>query len=954
MPKKTFPWPSGPLTAPYYRNRHLFTGDTTPPTRPAGPASASTRVPYLETGAGGTSGLYDPESRAVGLNEPANSSKINRALYSIQGSVDALAELDVAQLTETSDHAAQDGAHLLELDLSNAAKWPSTPTLVYLGPGTTTAVGGGDARYYCSNYVKPWATGGLQPLLSGVTGTAYSVANILSKGLGAGISLYAALPADLQAYPWGTVGTILAVVLGAPGVSYITFTGAGAGTAPSGTPAPGGVVCFFNYSLYQRMVASHGNLLNCFAISTLIQGIAPTQYGLNRNVTATGVNWLAGDIVYTSHYAYCPTLFFNEGIPAAGLGITLLHGTCMPSVLASESYALEFLRFAGTPQVFEVPLEIDEPLGGGMTQRCFDYANALIRAKDGSLKGSVGFDFCGHQLGGGANLPAFAGFIDRVPLEFNSPNDTVLAAQEPVSWAVDIVTLTAVPPVAQFYGAAATNTQLMLNVDMVELRTATNIPVGLFLLIAMGVVAGHQTCTILNLDGTAPNLAPAAGRMTIYRPKMRTGMWDEAGNLPGFRGGNVLIGDKYINREYPALRLIGFADPTAWPGAEPTPILRAYQSAGERTPALAAIDGTPYECFRLRYDGSLYFSGKHVAGADDFGSLSSSLITGAALWGAGGSDSRTVALAGVAEGAAEPWESRSAMFHFVDGTGATATADTWMHLSTTGVVLDSLAGSSVAGVIMGAPGDAFNLTIGNTFTAGNRDAGYLFSWLNAAGDMTVGLGLTTGGVGGHIPGVRREALLQENPGTHPPSNPPYGFGANASRFALHSYVSFGWQSAIPFSHMIAPCKGEPRTADVANWNLEVGVGSSYQGVWRVTGVLPAQHLYFPLNLPDGATISTVEVVFNTAGGAGTSSATVALSKCDWTAMGIEVGNDVGGGLNNLPLGYTTIPTNAVNAAAVDNTRYFYQILIIVTPLAGHLVRVVGVRVTYTALDLIPA
>lgn len=958
MPRSDFPWPPA-LGASSHRTRHTRTGDTIPPTFPAGEASITKRIPYSEgapTGHG--SGSYLTGTEGIGFGEPATGPALNRALYGLASDLDAVNEMDKAQLllsTSTAGVSPVGGG--FELDLT-AAAWASP--LVYLGPAGTTASGGADPSLTCDKYIRFRTRYGLAPWPDPATGDEVLVQDVLSApSAGVGASLYAALPAANQVYPFGSAGVIELF----PAADTVRWATAAAPVPPSGAATH---TCLFNYSLFERALEDPTIPMdNAFAI-IIAQTLVPPPLDSTTNRAGLVVDgWAIGDHVYTTHFAWSPTLSldadFTNGGPAQFA--TIVHGTFSPLPRFQPRGLIDWVRFLGegTP-VLAPALEVVEPAAA--TLRSFDYANALFRGVDGTLKGTVGFDFAGAADTPAAAEDAYAGFLHRKALDFNDGNNTTLAQGNAATWVGNTVTLLA----GQFKGKVSdANTQVLPGVDLLYLEDS-GAPVGLFVISALVALPNQTDCTILELDGSVPVLgAPAAGTVTLFRPQARTGIWDAAGLLAGISAGTLLAGDDYGGIRTPALRLqsVGLADVIEGWGA-------AMRTAGP------AITQGPGVIFRVLSSGALYFAGTPDAADTDYTNLHADRMTGAP-WNVGSESWSTYFMPYRTPGAA-PWTTRRAAFHALDdwaGGGASFRSGAYFHLSTTGSYMDGLIPSGAlteahAGLIMGLPGGA-EFPIGppgnEVFSLVPRDAGYLYSYLDAAGNMTVGLGFTA-----PDPSQRGFDLRQAPTGMTVPAIP---FGAAAARIESDVETSYGWAVALTLYHHCPLVSGQNLDSNPAGpgpWFYDDSAPSIPPALayWQmVNGALGvATYIDFPIELPQGSQIIVVEIKYYVdawAGGGVSYNPDVYVlyqtSNCD-------VGNEAVAAAETLVAGVTAyapalaagwfVIRHTLGAPEVINNRTrFYWVRVWGGYDAGGagpmtIQRIAGVRVTFEMQDILPA
>jgi len=991
MPKNQFPWPAGTYGTPYWRDRHTITGDSIPPTAPAGPAGGAYRVPYEENvpAKGRYDGAYAVESRLIGIGEDPESAVINRALYEMTAKTDALFEKDDACLDILSQLAVATGgaAPPYEIDLLT---WTSYP-VVYLGPAGTTAVtGGANPELWCSNYIKLWATGALAPLYSPTTGLQLYVDDVYAAA--GGISLYTALPTLLQTYPYGTPGVINAF----PAANQIDFTGPGAGTLPTGTPAgPGPIgVAFFNYSVYQRVLRDAGNLLtgvppdltDAFAISTNRAAVGPDVFTLNRNVNpagaapAVGTAWAAGDIVYTTHFAFAPTLGMSEVMGATD--VELIHGTIATQGVARSERFMDFLRFADRDAPLGLPIVSVEPPTA--TMYSFDYANALFRATDNTPRGTIGFDFEGQELDPIADKAPYAGMIHRKALDIQS-GDTIIAigntaTLNPLGAGGDIVQLGGG---STFYGAAVNNTAVIPGVDLLYIEdSGTGLPIGLYIIDAMGAIATEAT--VVDLDGAAPAFVmDTNATVTLYRPQFRTGGWKLGPNsqiVPAvLQRGNLLVGDVYSTQLTPALTTIAAYDPTAVDGCD---LFQGWSGDLARDAAVGSV-GTTYQRYRLLWNGSAHFGGEEDPGLPlgtpagprrTFGRMAAAYSSvpgglapyGAFLGAASNSLAETIAFGSIDYDNATPWEEASAYLHMIDDQVGAATATYWQLGTGLGSAFDATSGLGTGdhgGVLVGLPGinggplpNPLNVLMDAT---ADRDAGYWMAWCDAAGDMEVAEGFTTAG------GFYRGYAIRETPYTVAPwpatSPPTHIFTVSPARLELVTDTSIGWEAPVSFYHQIPMQDGDTYTTEA--WllqNQSIGaVGYLARPVWRLDANKANQHVAFPINLPENSVIEDVTVYFvgkNAA--ANTQIVSMYLAQHTWNSLliGAEATDALGGVPINIAAGLS-LPQiiTAVNVGQpVKNSDYAYSLVVECTTDLNDEVEIVSARVKYKVLDLLPA
>jgi hypothetical protein len=831
MSRPSFPWPRGSFAMPFWRTRHTRTGDTTPPSLTQGQPSSTKCVPYVDATASGHYGdFYNQDVRAMGLGEPPTAAIINRATYDLSCALDVLFEqLGSYVRGDNPGSLVPDPGN--ELDLRDIG----TSHAYVIGDENTTTRSGLDPVAWCSNFLKVRMAGAEPIPVIGTAREVVEVADVLAAP--GGTSLYAPghLPSFTQAYPIGTPGVISLITHAGGGADdTITFV---SDTPPSGTvlpPAPAGT-CFFNYTLLERMLTSASpSIDNCFTICHSSALGPPDVYTVNRDDLGSK-GWLSGDYVYTTYFAWQPTLVLNDTWTASKdivlwAGCPWFGGLTRPSTIPSLLCMMdqEPAR-SGIP-----PFTVAEEYVVGGVQRFFDYANALFRGVDSALKGTIGFDFAGDSARAGADRDSYAGFLHRKMLSFDKANNTVLSVQEAVTWVGATVTLTDAPPTAQFYGATSRNRQVLLGVDLLFLEDeVTGDPVGLFILNGIA----KSAATILNLDGTIPALAAGTGYMTVCRPEFRTGIWDNA--LPTFGGGNLMVGDEYLGALVSPLALAGIG------GAD---LLTAWQADAARD-QVAAADATLVKRMSVGSTGSITFSGTLDGSATYNSDLQAQKVT--SLWKSTG-ESWSTRLFARDSGGTKDWRDRFAWMHMLkDSLGNVAT---YLHFDGTNGD-DGLATYEHAGIFFGLPGDVYPLADVVTSTAGDRDAGFLYA-RNNNGSMEVGLGLTTDG------GLVLDLQMLENPSPHPPAGP---FGAYARRVELQENASYGWQHDITFYHHVAMSDGETRARDDTIWTYRSGFsGQAPDWIDAHSGGHSTEAdtaIVFRLNVPDGCTLDSVQLKY---------------------------------------------------------------------------------------------
>lgn len=937
MPLPNYPFPSGSL---FWRTRHIFTGDTTPPTRTGSVPSASTRVPFLETAPSGDGGgAHQSDARAIGMGEEARSSVFNRPLYALACALDMLVEKDNAELSiQTAAGLASAGPNNL-IDL--AAGFAPDP-LVYLGPAGTTNTGGGNPENWCSNYIKLWGEGALGPVYSPVTGDIYQVVDVFDSSATA--SVYVNHPTAANVFPRGTPGTLSSVV----GTVVQFWTLAGGDVPPSGTAGTPQYQGFFNYSLYEKCVSTLTNPAAAFATCQTSAGALPMSYTLDRDVQALG--WLVGDRVYLTHFMYAPRISMSEAYNVAGES-ALVYTTFASAGFPGTQRFANFVRFSDTT-ILPMPFEITEPAAA--TLGSFDYANALIRATDGALIGTIGFDFRGGSdrdiPGGGTDTDdAYSGFIHRKVMSFATPNNAEVAEDDAVSWVGSTVTLTGFPA-SHFYGAAPANTQIILGVDMAELTTAAGVTIGLYIIDGLG--GGGQTCNIANLDGSVPVLGADNGTLRIYRPQFRTGIWDSTGTLAGVFGGTLFVGDDFDGDQYPAVGALAVGQSdilTGWSNG----VIRDQVAAGT-----SAV--TPR--FRLLYTGGLYLNGANDGASQMYTEISGG-TRAAPTWNGAGT-SWTMDIGTALTGAAKPWTGRHMYIHSLDANAGDDSM--YAQLSVTGGPAVGLGAGEHAGLWMGFPGVAYPRAA--TVGAGDRDAGYVFSF-NNAGSMELGVGFTT-----DVP-TMRGFTLRETPSVR---NPPAMF-ATPARLELDGSTSYGWVTEKTFYQNVSMPDAEPpdRTVGAGRWLYISGGGIPGAVFWRATGAGYAGAapgpwdcvIDFPFNIPDGAIVTSVDVKYymdQAIDGVGSRVPHVEVFQVspNWAVPAgapamvsmLAAGSVAGAAAAGWQVITFTpdIPANAL----INNNTYSYLVRVygaydVDAPTLNEQM-VAGVRINFTCVDLLPA
>lgn len=854
MSKPSFPWPKGTLTNPIWRNRHVRTGDTTPPSRVQGEPSATKCVPYTETGpTGHYGGFYQSDSRAIGLGEPPIASVINRAIYDISCSLDMIYEAYDADLSYFEIAGATAPGPGNQIDLRAA----SMNFAMYLGKGTTTTTAGPDPKEWCSNFVKLRLDQEHCPFILSTTGHVTEVADILSEPAGGSMYAPGVMPAITDVYPYGTPGVISIIVHGGGLDDRVQFDG---GVRPSGlNAAPAADVALFNYSLYERRLVDPASLDDCFAICTASVNLPPEQFTVNRDDLAAK-GWLTGDYLYTTHFAWCPTLVMNDTI-ATPIDVALWCGRMRLSAFSGPDISrfMDFLRWLDAPAAYRglAPFVVEESPSAAI-QRCFDYANALIRAQDGSLLGTIGFDFSGSSdhptVGGGPGVPedSYSGYMHRKLMVFDSAANTRIDFDEPVTWdAAGNVTITAAPGARWLRGAAAVNTLLIPGIDLMELTDAAGDKLALLVL---NTITNASVFTARELDGTiwAPG-AGGAGTLRIYRPQFRTGIWDSSGTLTGFRGGSLFVGDNFAGQSYPAVTAVSIS-PGATFGDD---LYQGYSSWMTRDMGAGLVTEAQTLRYRVGASGSVEFSGLASAGNTYRGSMSGGIDAGI-CWKPNTESWSTYLRAIDDTGATKAWRQRCAVFHFIEGNDTDDA--TYLQLSTNELPNTELGSSDHAGIWMGLPGDVYprpNIIHTAGGAADHRDAGYLFSY-NSAGWMEVHVGLTS-----NDNDLFREFVLRESPSVRDP--PATQFGANRARVEMDAHTSIGWSVDVPFYTFVAMSDGYPDATNApSTWSFYAGLGDApywYDPTHAGDATEADTAIVFRLNLPHNARLDTIDLKY---------------------------------------------------------------------------------------------
>lgn len=943
MPKSVFPWPAGlSMTFPTWRNRHIASGDTTPPTRPEGVGSTANRIPYRENGAasGPMGGSYDSETRLVGLGEEARAPNFNRGLYDLWAQVDSLLEKDDAVLDLIS--VTLNG---WKYGLDDGAK---TEKLVYLGPGGTTTTGGLDPGMWCSNYMKVRAYGGIDPLVNPATGLPYFITDVQAPP---GTSFYGVpLPGSLEVYPYGTCARIATIVgVNLENLTFVTPPVPPMTAAPSGTKVPShGPVGLLNYSLLERILAGSGYPVT-EAFATCLSAVAgpPDVYTTNRNnvllANLVAARWLVGDLVYTTYFALSPVVRFNAIVP--GMDATLLLGTFASAGRGPAQRFMDLLRLADMPSAPVLPVVSTEPTGA--TYGSFDYANALFRARDGTLKGTVGFDADMASFSSAGNWDVYAGFLHRRKIAFDNAATTQIVLNAPCNYVTgtNTVTLTGADV---FWTGSATGTHLILGVDLVELRDSLGSIVGLFTLATF--TANPKEATLERLSGTIPALGVdvPGGHLSISRPVFRTG-----GMLgPGGAAiqGTILVGDlDSFGSDLPALTLFSG-------GA--TNLLAGYQR-----PFDARNDGTVggnRGCvFRVRSYGRVSWGpteGPYLAShsAQEMWHHTSSVMGEASPLRLRFADESVMA-----DSAGDRayfrdsvlLDSTGAKLNRVIATSFRTTPNSTSGLSQTGA-LGEIDFASL--LVLGDPGRLFD-PAGTNPNYGGVIAGrgniHSTSWPPSVNgqDLFVGLFAQCDQKNVDYPYLFA-GILDGNGAAYP----PVGYPAQ-HRFILPAEVigdrvmNYAWSEPRTFWHNIPMAAGQPNTTNtptVPPWALQGGLS----GVWALTMLAadPAQYIMFPLNLPDGATPTALDVRCYSSAAVGSWYASLIrrdYQNLDFLSLGEHT--------KVLEIGWNTLPVAGM-VTAVRNDLYHYHVVVRFETDVVSTIDLHGLRVQYTMQDFLPA
>ena len=945
MPKPGFPWPAGSFVSPFWRGRHKFTADTIPPSYPAGPASAATRVPYLETSPVTTDGAYDSESRALGLHEPVTSPVVNRGLVGVQEAVDMLREKDDAVPLQTFEAgvAAPPPGPPYKVDLS---VWLNVP-LVYLGPEGTSAFPGLSPYVECSNYIKLWDAATQAPLRDVFTGAVLDVVNVTSAA--AGGSLYAALPAEVQVYPRGAAGVINTVVV-AGLVSTLTFTGGGgAGAPPDGTPAPpGSIVCFFNYNHWQRRVRDGGDELEAFAICTTSVVGPPAVYTLNRDVTALAVPWAPGDHVYTTHFAWGPTL--NMSAELAATDSVLLHLTFASAGFGPTERFAASLFGLGTAAI-EVPLELTDPPSG--TQYSWDRLNALFRALDMPMAGSVGFD---HETG--ETVRPHAGFLHRTQLAFNNAATTVLAVGEVCGFnqPAGLVTLGG----GHFHGGAGvTATHLIPGVDLLELVS----PAGLRAVFLLENITGAMTCTVRCLDGSVPPVTfPTfvGGAVTAYRPSFRTGGFTNPGNIPaGYPAwvGLVAVGDYSATSYGPALTLLSggyryLQEGYCYPGDTRQGGIGTGVGLG---PVFGiGVDPMPTPTHAFFEYGAHGLD--HALGTPADGSAMHRVVAQADVIAVNVQRTRSRLMS------MHTWDEDPEFVHEVRSASGlpdqvdrtsfrispNAPGGAPFGLSKTGVAGDIL---YTASLYLGDPGTAPTVPNYARVVAGPY---------GGAPSTRAYCGLV----------VHRDGEIEDDRIAWVVEGDPVGPPVIPDRFQINNTMEFAWSAARTFYHHVVmadglPVENNPAVSPWIYWTDRPVTNDPVEYVrWTMANgaVNDADVVDFPFNLPQGAVITLVEVLYGSTGWVGGGASRVFYADlysqtANWAAPAAPTKSLSALRDATMAGGFEVVPITPSAWNTIDNqlSQYWVRIRSAYDANAGLSTQVVAaIRITYTLQDFRPA
>jgi len=892
----------------------------------------------------------------VGLGEEARAPNFNRGLYELWGHVDSLLEKDDAVLDLIDVMGLVGTKYSLDGGLL-------TEKLVYLGPEGTKTTADINPGVWCSNYLKIRAYGGIDSLVNPATRIAYFISDVHGN-LAGGISCYVALPTSAQVYPYGTCARIASI--GPPhGAGDIVFAPAvpPIGGTPSGiTPIPtSNPVGLLNYSLLERILSGAvvpADVVKAFATCMNAPGVFYTTNRDGVNLEGLAVaGWLVGDLVYTTHFALSPVVCFNANV--ADMNTTLLLGTFSPAGRGPTERFMDLLRMADMGTVLPLPITSTEPTGA--TYGSFDYANALFRARDGTLKGTVGFDADMGSFSPAGNWDVYAGFVHRRRIKFANVATTQITLNAPCNYVSlsNTVTLTGVDV---FWTGTTAGTHLILGVDLVELYDSLGKFVGLFTLATFPGV--NKAATLERLDGTTPAVGVdvLGGSISISRPIFRTG-----GMLgPGGASiqGNLLLGD--------------------------------HDSTGSDLPALTMFSGGATNLL-TGYDFPVDARNNGTVGGDS-GCVFQVSSDGQVSWGP-----RKGSL-WVSHGAKEMWQHKSEVVHeaaplrlrfadrsiMEDPAGDDARFRDSVLFDSSGAALNRVIATSFrttpnasAGLSRNLAANIADIDFASALVLG--DPGYLFDPAGGpnyggvvAGDYSIlgawppGLGANSrlitglfaqgnGRIDGH-PALFAGIVEGNQLGTvaYPPK--VGGLDTVSHRFMItwdgadaYRTMNYGWESARTFYHNIPMPAGETH----GNWVMNFGgaPGAPIRSTWRLTGPITVQQLVFPLNLPDGATIVRVLIYgWYVKGGASVGTGSASLIQCPFDNLVVETSDTSVGSPQPLVTAANNVFTiNPVSAAEVRNSAYQYQILLSITPALGtDTFTVFGARVEYSMQDFLPA
>jgi hypothetical protein len=893
---------------PTWLDRFTMIGDTIPQTRSAGGGGGSNRV-YVDTSGTPT---YPTDTMFVGFQEPATSGVANRPHWALAQSVSWMYEKVMAT------------PHVETGVSAGGETYFSMTEVIYLGVSAAT---GSDINKVADILDVNW-----DELQDGGTSIAASDFRIEDQPDNPGTWI--------TAYPVGGLPSIGA------GDTIATASDSGSGaviTMTSGLSGSIKAASLFNYDHWLREIRDGGTPSEAFA--TITTFTSTSSFKVNRAVVALG--WAVDDTLYITHFVYNPRLYLTNTLTSAGVTWRVASGSHSTLGRLPEN-AITSLKVRTAEEVpFEVEDFILAGLDGAYDQKGFGTAgggrtvivdSGAIQAKmdvDGAIgfqsiidyadthDGAIGAAYIPSQLSTQTHLRSGAIVASAV-----NPNDaagTDWPSQAACSGnASGRITLTS----DNFASGGSSDHNLYEGLDLVQIFTTGDAPYtvagspdGIYILKS---VFDNTNADVVALDGSTPDLTTGGGALkcTLLRPSFV----GHSGNI-GFHGGvttNRHRASIFTNYHTPTAPVIGSA-------AE----FNSYwdyttTAAGILTVSFAGNIDRSAPVAWTSFDESTYDTGSFAP-------------------------TRTLSTVGnltynAVRERLEPDTANVLYWGHEFFPTSTIISKFYIDKSTNRIMRN----------IFGPYGETGGLSSNGSTP---YDASYeLGAWWNDGSDSFAfrAYEYTSGkyayGMWGYFyDGIDNPtwAVIKESPTSPTTPTTTITDTTIAHRHELHETCNYGYSSARTIKKRINLALGQEIGTGWTPNNLSDAGGTGL--VWQTTAGT-AQTIYFPLEIPHGAVLSSVLLRYYISAIAGTDGELIVLrvdaDNADNTDIGDVVNMGTGEALDTASTNDYTYTAGSNNTIDIENYIYYIRIVSRADG-ATPTQMILHMQATYTYADIFP-